>query len=204
MKNTICLIFVAVLFLGTANGQLTLSTQKASLTGNDRAILDNRLSYFTAFTIDNRELTNYLSKSGGAVYLPFAFLTRKFRWKRLLCFIRAVFSPIRSSLRIAAGWEEGCAARASTVETGYFCALHGRIRAYACDVFAAEVLQTVCGWQQMYCRRESVLISALNSKNAASWRFRAPKREMNGCVANIGFSGEFYYSYLLKQQNDGF
>ena len=59
-------VITAVLCMGTAKSQITPSTQRASLTVNDRAILDKRISKYTAFTIDQRELTNYLYGNGGA------------------------------------------------------------------------------------------------------------------------------------------
>ena len=58
-------IFVAILCIGMANGQVTPSTQRASLTENDRAILDQHISKYTAFTIDKKELADNLYGSGG-------------------------------------------------------------------------------------------------------------------------------------------
>lgn len=58
-------ISVAVLCMGMANGQITPSTQRASLSENDRAILNHHLSNYTAFTIDLQELVNYLYGNGG-------------------------------------------------------------------------------------------------------------------------------------------
>ena len=65
-KNIFLAIFSAVLFLGTANAQFIPSTQRVSLTGNDRAIVEQRVSKHTAFTIDSKQLTNYLNGRGGA------------------------------------------------------------------------------------------------------------------------------------------
>ena len=58
-------VILAVLCMGTANAQITPSTQSASLTGTDKAILDQRISKYTAFTIDKKEMTDYLYGSGG-------------------------------------------------------------------------------------------------------------------------------------------
>ena len=51
-------IFVAILCIGMANGQITPSTKKVSLTGEDRAIPDQRISKYSAFTIDKKELAD--------------------------------------------------------------------------------------------------------------------------------------------------
>ena len=58
--------FVVVLCIGTANAQITLSAQRVSLAENDRTILEQQVSRYTAFTVDTRELTNYLNSRGGA------------------------------------------------------------------------------------------------------------------------------------------
>ena len=59
-------IIVAVLSMGIANAQFTPATQRTSLTVSDKAILDLRISKYTAFTIDNKELADRLSGNGGA------------------------------------------------------------------------------------------------------------------------------------------
>jgi hypothetical protein len=57
---------LAILFMGTANAQISVRTQRSSLTDTDRAILDQRVSKYTSFTIDTRELTDSLNSRGGA------------------------------------------------------------------------------------------------------------------------------------------
>jgi len=57
---------LAFLCIGTVNAQLTSSTQKASLTDRDRAIVDQRVSRYTAFTIDKKELTEYFHSRNGS------------------------------------------------------------------------------------------------------------------------------------------
>ena len=64
-KHIIAAFTLAFLCIGTTNAQLTSSTQRASLTDRDRAIVDQRVSKHTAFTIDKKELTNYLRSRGG-------------------------------------------------------------------------------------------------------------------------------------------
>ena len=54
-KNIFSAIFLAVLFLGTANAQFIPSAQRVLLTGNDRAIVEQRVGKHTAFTIDNKQ-----------------------------------------------------------------------------------------------------------------------------------------------------
>ena len=67
MKNNflISAFILAFLSIGTANAQLTSSTQRASLAYSDRTIVDQRVSRYTAFTIDKGELTDYLRSRGG-------------------------------------------------------------------------------------------------------------------------------------------
>ena len=57
---------IAVALLGTANAQITPLTQRTSLTGNDKVILDQRISKYTAFTIDKKELADYFYGNEGA------------------------------------------------------------------------------------------------------------------------------------------
>ena len=58
-------VFVAVFYWGAANGQITPTTQRISLSSSDKAILDQHISHYTAFTIDKKELTDYLKGNGG-------------------------------------------------------------------------------------------------------------------------------------------
>jgi len=58
-------VIIAVLCIGAANAQITTSVQRASLTDRDRAIVDQRVSRYTAFTMDKRELTDYFRSRGG-------------------------------------------------------------------------------------------------------------------------------------------
>ena len=57
-KVIISAINVVVLIMGTANAQISPSIQKTSLTGSDKAILDQRISKYTAFTMDNKKLAD--------------------------------------------------------------------------------------------------------------------------------------------------
>ena len=117
--------------------------------------------------------------------------------KRLLFFIRGVEFPIRTRLRIAVEWGKRCVARASTVKTGYFHALCRRIRACACDIFAAEISETVYCRQQIYCWR-SMVISSLCSINAASRYYRVPIRsEERMCGEHRVLAG--YIIHILKK-----
>jgi len=63
----ILLTFILVFFyIGVLSAQITVSAQRASLMDSDRAVLDQRISRYTAFTIDKQQLTNYLNDRGGA------------------------------------------------------------------------------------------------------------------------------------------
>lgn len=57
-------IIVAVLCIGIANAQITPPIQRVSLTESDNAILNQRISKYTAFTIDKKELTERLYAKG--------------------------------------------------------------------------------------------------------------------------------------------
>ena len=57
----------------------TPNIEVASLTDNDKAILDKNISKYTAFTIDKKELTEYLSNNGGYGYVRFQF-DENFAW----------------------------------------------------------------------------------------------------------------------------
>ncbi len=59
-------IIAVVLCMGSANAQFTPSTKRTLLTGNERAILDKRISKYTAFTINKKELADKIYGSGGA------------------------------------------------------------------------------------------------------------------------------------------
>jgi hypothetical protein len=65
-KVIISTIIVAVLCMGIANAQITPRIQRASLTGNDKAILDQHISKYVAFSMDIKELTDNLYGNGGA------------------------------------------------------------------------------------------------------------------------------------------
>ena len=65
MKTKLIISAILGVFLGIANAQITPATQKVSLSGNDKAILDQHISKHTAFMIDEKELTNYLHSKGG-------------------------------------------------------------------------------------------------------------------------------------------
>ena len=67
-KVIISAIIVAVLIMGTANAQISLSIQKTSLTGSDKAILDQRISKYTAFTMDNKKLADNIYGGGGGQF----------------------------------------------------------------------------------------------------------------------------------------
>ena len=95
-------------------------------------------AYFPAMVCQGEKLSRpelMLFRVGSAVYFHFELTALKFRWKRILYFIRAVLLPVRSSLHIAAGLGKRCAARASAVETVISSAWSRGIRAYACDIF---------------------------------------------------------------------
>ena len=64
-KHIISAFILAFLCIGTANAQITSSTQRALLTDSDRAIVEQRVSRHTAFTIDKKELTDYFRRRGG-------------------------------------------------------------------------------------------------------------------------------------------
>jgi len=63
--TTIIIVFLSV---GVAYTQITPSIQKISLTGSDKTILDQRISKYSAFTIDNKELVNNLNSNGGGQF----------------------------------------------------------------------------------------------------------------------------------------
>ena len=127
-----------------------------------------------------------------AVYLLPAISTKgRLKTKRLLSFIRAVAFPIRSRLRIAAGWGKGCIACVTRMEPvpSIHC-ICKKIRACACDIFAAEISQTVCN------RRESLAISQLYSKNAASRYCRVPVRSKKLIFGEYRFLAGSFYNFI--------
>jgi hypothetical protein len=84
MKNkfSFLAIIVAVLCMGTADAQITPSMRKVLLTGNDRAILDKRISKYTAFTMDKKELTdNPVERSFAMPLTKIGRLYEKNRWR---------------------------------------------------------------------------------------------------------------------------
>ncbi|MDR2233614.1 MAG: zinc-dependent metalloprotease, partial [Tannerella sp.] len=66
MKSKLFLtVIAAVLYIGTANAQITLATQRALLAENEKTILDHRISKYTTFTIDTKGLTDLLNSNRG-------------------------------------------------------------------------------------------------------------------------------------------
>ena len=61
-------IIIAAICVGMAKAQITPSIQKVSLTESDKAILEQRISKYTVFTIDNKELAVNLYSSGGGQF----------------------------------------------------------------------------------------------------------------------------------------
>ena len=59
-------LLAAIMCIGSINAQITLITQITSLTGSETEILDKRISNYTAFTMDIKEITNYLYSNGGS------------------------------------------------------------------------------------------------------------------------------------------
>jgi len=58
-------VLLVILNMEMINAQITPSVQRASLADSDRTIVDQRVSRQAAFTIDKKELTDYLRSRGG-------------------------------------------------------------------------------------------------------------------------------------------
>ncbi|MDR2914418.1 MAG: zinc-dependent metalloprotease [Tannerella sp.] len=64
-NNIFLIVIIAFLCLGTANSQIVPSVNnKVAFSGNDKAVLDQRLSNYTVFTIDKREIISKLYNEG--------------------------------------------------------------------------------------------------------------------------------------------
>ena len=141
---------------------------------------------------------------GGALYVPFELFAGRFRWKRLLYFIRAVGLPTRSSLRIAAGGLRYVALL--PVQPGWnpllpYVEYVTGIGLTLAISKAAAVSQTAYSRRQKHCRLESMMIASLYSKNAASWRCRAPIQSMELMCGEYRLAGSFF-SNFFKQNDD--
>ena len=105
----------------------------------------------------------------------------------------AVFVPIRSRLRIAAGWGKGCAARASTVETGYLytsCSKDSGLRLrYFCSKSIANSLKPA----KNVLPERILANSSLYSKIAASRSYRAPILSKEQMCGEHRFLAENYF-----------
>ena len=131
-----------------------------------------------------------LFRAGSAVYLPFDLSEGKFRWRRLLFLIRAVGLPIRTRLRIAAGWGIGCiAAHATRCEpVTFFRWIRKKIRACACDISSSRGIAN--GLQpatNVLLARISVDFIIVFENRCLSWRYRAPikKSEERMCGGHL-------------------
>ena len=64
LKFIFSAIIMSLLCVGTANSQIITRTQKMSLAKNDKKILDQNISKYTAFTIDKQELASSIGARG--------------------------------------------------------------------------------------------------------------------------------------------
>ena len=54
IKQISLTVIIAVLYLGIVNAQIIPATQKMSLVGSDRAVINKHISEYTVFTMDKK------------------------------------------------------------------------------------------------------------------------------------------------------
>lgn len=67
-KIIFTVVIAVVLSMAMAQAQITPSTSIVSMGERDKAVLDKRISKYTTFTIDKKQLTDSLYSNGGGQF----------------------------------------------------------------------------------------------------------------------------------------